>query len=250
MKDKDQHLLWEAYLSEKHHDEEKGSDEKKNKEHPPHDDGDGKKERCDYVPCEEEVEGVQEEDMKPDYDSLTPSERERLGLPSKGELEQNKQMEDDLKEQEAEDKHVTKENVVSEQAGVDYIDDAIRNLTGDLSDDGDWEGAIRDIMRGVAERMIFHANTGDGGVTKDPDLADRWDLKVGINDAVSDLLNGNQEELKAGFKKAFHNARNDEERGRFDFSNDTLLKRISNGSYKKPEHDDEPLYYPRDRESG
>jgi hypothetical protein len=57
MTDKDQHLLWEAYLekSKPDHQEDKKED-KKGK----YDDGDGKKERCDYVPCEEEAD--QEED--------------------------------------------------------------------------------------------------------------------------------------------------------------------------------------------
>ena len=65
MKDRDQQLLWEAYVSEKHHDkkdhdkkdhDEKDHDKKKGK----YDDGDGKTERCDFVPCEEDADTVEE----------------------------------------------------------------------------------------------------------------------------------------------------------------------------------------------
>ena len=65
MKDRDQQLLWEAYVSEKHHDkkdhdkkdhDEKDHDKKKGK----YDDGDGKTERCDFVPCEEDTDTVEE----------------------------------------------------------------------------------------------------------------------------------------------------------------------------------------------
>lgn len=60
MNDKDQKLLWEAYL-EKHtpgHKKDEDVDKKKGK----YDDGDGKEEKCDHVPCKEDV---QEEDKTP-----------------------------------------------------------------------------------------------------------------------------------------------------------------------------------------
>lgn len=58
MKDNDQHLLWEAYLEKARpaHDESKKDEDSEGK----YDDGDGKKEKCDHVPCEEE--NVQEEE--------------------------------------------------------------------------------------------------------------------------------------------------------------------------------------------
>ena len=66
MKDRDQELLWEAYVSEKSHDDKKHDDEEHDdKEHGEkkgkYDDGDGKTERCDYVPCEEGNDDVKEE---------------------------------------------------------------------------------------------------------------------------------------------------------------------------------------------
>ena len=55
MKDKDQHLLWEAYL-EKHTPEHKKDSDHDEDEKGKYDDGDGKKEKCDFVPCKEEVQ--------------------------------------------------------------------------------------------------------------------------------------------------------------------------------------------------
>lgn len=216
MNDKDQHLLWEAYL-EKHtpgHKEEDKDEKKKGK----YDDGDGKEERCDHVPCEEEnvqqeetygAEGVEEDDED--------VQEEDSGLYTEG-----------------------------EEAGLDSIHDAIRNLEGEESDDGDWEGAIKQVLGGLAERIIHHAKEGNGGVIGDPDLADRWDFKTGIKDAIEDLLDSQTYgDLSAGFKKAFHRAKRDEESGRFDFSNDALLAKMK----AKNEHDADPLYHPREREN-
>ena len=209
MTDKDQHLLWEAYLekSKSEHQE----DEKENKKGK-HDDGDGKEERCDYVPCEEETD----------------------------------------QEEEHEDGEVQEEDsglyAESEEVGLDSIHDAIRNLEGEESDDGDWEGAIKQVMNGLAERIVHHAKEGNGGVVGDPDLADRWDFKTGIKDAVDDLLDAQTySDLSAGFKKAFHRAKRDEESGRFDFSNDTLLAKLK-AKADSLQHDDRPISEPRDRE--
>lgn len=54
MNDKDQKLLWEAYL-EKHAPSHK-KDEDNDKEKGKYDDNDGEDERCDYVPCKEDVQ--------------------------------------------------------------------------------------------------------------------------------------------------------------------------------------------------
>ena len=61
MRDRDQQLLWEAYMAEKKdkHDDKEHDDKKKGK----YDDGDGKTERCDFVPCNED--DVKEEDATP-----------------------------------------------------------------------------------------------------------------------------------------------------------------------------------------
>ena len=60
MNDRDQKLLWESYMESKSedtgHDKKEHSDkdeEKKGK----HDDGDGKTEKCDFVPCKEGTDG-------------------------------------------------------------------------------------------------------------------------------------------------------------------------------------------------
>lgn len=216
MNDKDQHLLWEAYL-EKHTPEHKGKD-KEEKKKGKYDDGDGKEERCDYIPCEEEnvkeeetygAEGAEEDDED--------VQEEDAGLYTEG-----------------------------EEVGLDSIHDAIRNLEGELDDDGDWEGAIKQVMTGLAERVIYHAKEGNGGVVGDPDLADRWDFKTGVKDAIEDLLDSQTYgDLSAGFKKAFHRAKRDEESGRFDFSNDALLAKMKANSA----HDDAPLSHPREREN-
>lgn len=216
MNDKDQHLLWEAYL-EKHTPEHKEED-KKEKKKGKYDDGDGKEERCDYVPCEEE--SVQEE--------------ETYGA------EGAEEDDEDVQEEDA--------GLYNEggEVGLDSIHDAIRNLEGDESDDGDWEGAIKQVMSGLAERVIYHAKEGNGGVVGDPDLADRWDFKTGVKDAIEDLLDSQTYgDLSAGFKKAFHRAKRDEESGRFDFSNDALLAKLK----ANEPHDDAPLSHPREREN-
>lgn len=109
----------------------------------------------------------------------------------------------------------------SHEIGEDRIQDALRNLSGSEQDDGDWELAIKDIMGGLAERMIYHANRGDGGVTQDMELAQRWDVKVAIMDAVKDLLAGHEEDLKKSFQVAFMRAKKDEEDGRFNFDSDS-----------------------------
>lgn len=221
MKDKDQHLLWEAYL-EKHtpdHKDEDAKDKKKGK----YDDGDDKEERCDYVPCEEDADALANEDNTP-YDGADAEDAE----------------DEDVQE---EDAGLYQE---SEETGQESIHDAIRNLEGDESDDGDWEGAIKQVMSGLAERIIYHAKEGNGGVIGDPDLADRWDLKTGIKDSVEDLLDPQTYgDLSAGFKKAFHRAKRDEESGRFDFSNDALLAKLK----ANEAHDDAPLSHPRPRET-
>lgn len=54
MNDKDQKLLWEAYL-EKHAPGHK-KDEDNDKEKGKYDDNDGEDERCDYVPCKEDIQ--------------------------------------------------------------------------------------------------------------------------------------------------------------------------------------------------
>lgn len=216
MNDKDQHLLWEAYL-EKHTPEHKGKD-KEEKKKGKYDDGDGKEERCDYVPCKEE--NVQQE--------------ETYGAEG---------AEEDDEEVQEEDSGLYTEG---EEVGLDSIHDAIRNLEGELDDDGDWEGAIKQVMAGIADRVIYHAKEGNGGVVGDPDLADRWDFKTGVKDAIEDLLDSQTYgDLSAGFKKAFHRAKRDEESGRFDFSNDALLAKMKANSA----HDDAPLSHPREREN-
>src|SRR6056300_600773 len=123
-----------------------------------------------------------------------------------------------------------------ERPGLEHIQDATRNLTGDNPDDGDWEGAIRTACQGIAEYIIFHADPPEadvadativGSVLTDPDLADHWDFKTGVKDAASNLLSGSEyEQLANGFKKAFHRAAKDKESGRFNFDNETLLSRL------------------------
>ena len=63
MNDRDQKLLWESYMEsksektehsdKKHSDKEHADDKKKGK----YDDGDGKAEKCDFVPCKEGTDG-------------------------------------------------------------------------------------------------------------------------------------------------------------------------------------------------
>lgn len=210
MKDNDQHLLWEAYLekAKSAHDESKKDEDSEGK----YDDGDGKKEKCDYVPCEEE--NVQEEEI---YGAE--------GI-------------------EGDDEEVVQEE--SGEVGIEEIDDAIRNLSGSEVDDGDWELAVNQIMNGLAKRIIFHATAdSEGGVIGDPDLADRWDFKTAVKDAVEDLLDpATYSDLTSAFKKAFHRAKRDEDEGRFDFSSEKLLKQMKSNQ----EHDDAPRYHERDRE--
>lgn len=218
MKDKDQHLLWEAYTEKRtpKHDE----DDEKGK----YDDGDDKEERCDYVPCEEE--NVQEE--------------ETYGAEG---AEDEESDEDDIQEE-----------AISAEPGIGRVTDAINNLTGENSDDGDWELAIKSVCEGIADFIIYNANPPKesaivGSVIDDPELADRWDFKTGVKDALVNLLDGSTyDELSKGFKHAFHKAKKDDEDGRFDFSNETLLKRMKQNFGKKLDHDDAPMSHPRERE--
>ena len=60
MNDRDQKLLWESYMEskseKKDHDDKEHSEEEKKKKGK-YDDGDGKTERCDFVPCKEGTDG-------------------------------------------------------------------------------------------------------------------------------------------------------------------------------------------------
>lgn len=172
------------------------TDKKKGK----YDDGDDKDEKCDHVPCHDD--DVKKENV----------------------VEMDQDMEFQHEEQ------------AYERPGLEHIQDATRNLMGDNSDDGDWEGAIRTACQGIAEYIIFHADPPEareagahieGSVLTDPDLADHWDFKTGVKDAASNLLSGGEyEQLANGFKKAFHRAAKDKDSGRFDFDNETMLARL------------------------
>lgn len=222
MKDEDQKLLWESYM------------ESKRPDYPDVDDDGDKKESMEKALKDKEEDDVAEEAMEPKEDELSDFEKKRLKLHAKektdaqkkGEASQNEIMKQDLK---TESNH---------EVGLDSIHDAMRNLTGPERDDGDWEFAIKQIMQGVAERVIYHAKIGDGGVLGDPDLARRWDLKTGIEDAVSDLLDSaTSDQLGDAFRKAFHNARKDEQEGRWDFANQLADSPA-------------PVSHPRDRDPG
>ena len=223
---RDSDALLEAFqqiqLQEKKKEQEE-KDEKKDSDGK-YSDHDGKKERCDYVPCEEETHE-------------TP-----YGGNPEGEDEKDEEVQEEM----------DMSPVIETEPGMENITDAISNLTGDEFDDGDWEGAIKQVMSGLAERVIHHAKEGDGGVVGDPDLADRWDFKTGLKDAVEDLLDPQTYgDLSSGFKKAFHRAKQDEESGRFDNSPESLLKNLKSNYPELGEkgHDDEPIYYPRERDS-
>lgn len=180
MKDKDQHLLWEAYMTEK----------KADKDY----DGDGEVESA-----EDEYKGSKDKAIKKSM---------------------SKEAHDAEHDEENEDKEVQEEDAgLSIEVGEEEIQDAIRNLSGPEQDDGDWELAVKQILSGIADRVIYHAKIGNGGVISDPDLADRWDFKTGVKDAIDDLLDAQSySEISAGFKKAFHRANQDEQAGRFDFN--------------------------------
>lgn len=196
MKDKDQRLLWEAYMTEK----------KADKDY----DGDGEVESA-----EDEYKGSKDKAIKKAMNEesaeFTDEQKE------KGKKSQFKQMKADLDEEE---KEVQEEDAgLSIEVGEEEIQDAIRNLTGPEQDDGDWELAVKQILSGIADRVIYHAKIGNGGVISDPDLADRWDFKTGVKDAIDDLLDAQSySDISAGFKKAFHRANQDEQAGRFDFN--------------------------------
>jgi len=220
MIDNDQHLLWEAYL------EKQTPGHKSDKAKGKHDDGDDKDEKCDYVPCGDDVK---KEGTDGTTDDLNEREKAMLAADAakkgKGPLSE---MDGDMEYQH--------EEIAYERPGLEHIQDATRNLTGDNSDDGDWEGAIRTACQGIAEYIIFHADPPDaseagaaieGSVLTDPDLADHWDFKTGVKDAASNLLSGAEyEQLTNGFKKAFHRAAKDKQSGRFDFDNQTMMDRM------------------------
>jgi hypothetical protein len=222
MIDNDQHLLWEAYL------EKKSTDHHDKKHKGKYDDGDDKDEKCDYVPCEDG--DVKKEGTDGETADLNEYEKARLAAHAakkgKGPLAE---MDGDM------DMSIPEEKAY-ERPGLEHIQDATRNLTGDNPDDGDWEGAIRTACQGIAEYIIFHADPPEadvadativGSVLTDPDLADHWDFKTGVKDAASNLLSGSEyEQLANGFKKAFHRAAKDKESGRFNFDNETLLSRL------------------------
>ena len=70
MRDKDQHLLWESYMESKHTSKDTKDDDHTEKKKGKYDDGDGKTEKCDFVPCKEGTDGS--------TDDLTDSEKEKL----------------------------------------------------------------------------------------------------------------------------------------------------------------------------
>ena len=70
MRDKDQHLLWESYMESKHTSKDTKDDDHTEKKKGKYDDGDGKTEKCDFIPCKEGTDGS--------TDDLTDSEKEKL----------------------------------------------------------------------------------------------------------------------------------------------------------------------------
>ena len=215
MKDRDQKLLWEAYATEKKHS------------------------KPDFL------------DIDGDNDTDEPMAKaaKEVNDKKKSKKGDKKEMTDKQKKYFAKESgDYVEEERAYERPGLEHIQDATRNLTGDNSDDGDWEEAIRTTCQGIAEYIIFHADPPDadvagahieGSVLTDPELADTWDFRTGVKGAISNLLTGDEyDQLSKGFKKAFHRAVKDKADGRFDFSNETLLDRLKANMNKRSNQDE------------
>lgn len=220
MKDRDQQLLWEAYTTEKKHSKPDFLDL----------DGDGDTKE---PMAKAAKEAKDKKPKKGGKKEMTDKQKKYFAKESGDYLEES-----------------------SDQPGREAIHDAIRNLTGGEQDDGDWELAIKTACAGLAEYIIYHANPPQetsivGSVIDDPDLADRWDFKTGVKDALQNLLDGElYGDLSKGFKLAFHKAQKDEQEGRFDNSPEKMLDRLRNNNPElgEPGIDDAPRSWPRERE--
>lgn len=180
MKDRDQELLWEAYLSEKqdnvieetNHEDERAALKDGEKRLPDgrvvdadgkvvytpkkkgkYDDGDGKEERCDHVPCEDA------------------------------------------------DKTTVKENVGGAQLPEDLIYTALETAGSD------WEGAARLIGQAISEHIINDIKYSGAGPLEDKDMAESWSYREGVKHAIEDLFaQGISDNIDDVFKAAFHSS--------------------------------------------
>lgn len=173
MKDRDQELLWERYISEKKdkHDDKDHDDKKKGK----YDDGDGKTERCDFVPCDEEVA----EEAKSDSEDKTP-------------YDGHNEDEDEVNE---------------ERVELGLPEDDVFKAT-EMAEGGDWRSAIETTMSALANHMIDDITQSGNGPLDEVETADVWNIKDGIKLAVEDLLSGQNaqmyETLTKNLRNAFH----------------------------------------------
>jgi hypothetical protein len=178
---KDSDALLEAFqqIQIREKDEEKHA-KKKGK----YDDGDDKEERCDHVPCEDDVaEEAKKQDKSP--------------------FDGHEEDEDDVQEE-------------SIAPGIPE-DDIFKAV--EMAEGGDWQEAIETTMSAIANHMINDIEQSGNGPLDEVETADVWNIKDGIKLAVEDLLSGQSAEtyemLTKNLRKSFHKGSNDKDLSRF-----------------------------------
>lgn len=178
---KDSDALLEAFqqIQIREKDEEK-HEKKKGK----YDDGDDKEERCDYVPCEEDVaEEAKKQDKSP--------------------FDGHEEDDDDVQEE-------------SIAPGLPE-EDVFKAV--EMAEGGDWQEAIETVMSAIANHMINDIEQSGNGPLDEVETADVWNIKDGIKLAVDDLLSGQNaemyEKLTKNLRNAFHKGSNDKDLSKF-----------------------------------
>ena len=175
---RDSDALLEAFQQVQLH--ENVDTDKSEKKKGKHDDGDDKKERCDYVPCDEDVT----EEAKDDKQDDTPY-----------------------------DGHDEDEDEVKEESRAPGLpEDDIFKAT-EMAEGGDWQSAIETIMSAIANHMIDDIENSSNSPLDEVETADVWNIKDGIKLAIEDLLSGQSaqmyEALTKNLRRAFHKGSND-----------------------------------------